>query len=96
MTFRLTIAAAAVSALGLGYSPSASAIGCFTGGAAGAVAGHMAHHGVIGALGGCVAGHEAHKYQKHRAMREEQAQQQQYNAYPQSPPNAYHDRGPGY
>ena len=44
-------------------APSAHAIGCLSGGAAGALAGHMAGHGVLGALGGCVAGHQWHKRQ---------------------------------
>jgi hypothetical protein len=49
------------------YSP-ANAIGCVSGGLAGAVAGHMAHHGVLGAIGGCVAGHEYNKRQKRMEM----------------------------
>lgn len=47
-------------------APSANAIGCLSGGAAGALAGHMAGHGVLGALGGCVAGHQWHKHQLRR------------------------------
>ena len=43
-------------------SPKALEIGCLSGGAAGALAGHMAGHGVLGAIGGCVAGHEWHKH----------------------------------
>ena len=43
-------------------SPSAHALGCLSGGAAGALAGHMAGHGVLGALGGCIAGHQWHKH----------------------------------
>ncbi|HET6183629.1 MAG TPA: hypothetical protein VFA03_08545 [Acetobacteraceae bacterium] len=54
----LSLAAAATPAL---------AIGCFSGAAAGAVAGHMAHHGVLGAIGGCIAGHEWHKHQMRQA-----------------------------
>jgi outer membrane lipoprotein SlyB len=42
---------------------SAHALGCLSGGAAGALAGHMAGHGVLGAIGGCIAGHEYHKHQ---------------------------------
>jgi hypothetical protein len=59
---RLLIIAASV----LGFaaaSTTANAIGCFTGAVGGAVAGHMAHHGVLGAIGGCIAGHEWHKHQ---------------------------------
>jgi len=31
--------------------------GCIKGAVVGGVAGHMAHHGVLGAAGGCVVGH---------------------------------------
>jgi len=41
----------------------AHAISCLSGGAEGALAGHMAGHGVRGAIGGCIAGHEWHKHQ---------------------------------
>jgi outer membrane lipoprotein SlyB len=53
----------AVAILGLAaVSPPARAVGCLSGGAAGALAGHMAGHGVLGAIGGCIAGHEWHKH----------------------------------
>jgi len=65
---RFLTAAAAFGMLGsLAHAPPANAIGCVSGGLAGAAAGHLANHGVLGALGGCVAGHEANKYQKRRA-----------------------------
>ncbi len=55
---------AAVMLLGAGLAaPQAHAIGCLSGGAAGALAGHMAGHGVLGAVGGCIAGHAYHKHQ---------------------------------
>ncbi len=39
--------------------------GCLKYGAAGAVGGHLAHHGVLGAAGGCAAGmYVRHKYRK--------------------------------
>ena len=60
------LAMAAVIGLGAGLgagSPPVHAIGCLSGGAAGALAGHMAGHGVLGALGGCLAGHQWHKHQ---------------------------------
>jgi hypothetical protein len=64
---RFLTAAAAFGVVGsLAYTPPANAIGCISGGIAGAAAGHLAHHGVLGAIGGCIAGHEAHKYQKRR------------------------------
>ena len=69
---------ALTAALGLGLGVSAMtpahAIGCFSGGAAGAVAGHMAHHhAVLGAAGGCIAGHEINKHRKEK-LRQQQMQ----------------------
>ena len=62
-------------------TPKAYAVGCLSGGAAGALAGHMAGHGVLGAIGGCVAGHEWHKHQ----LRQQDLQNQNaYNARRQS------------
>jgi len=52
---------AAVTSL-LMASPSAHAIGCLSGGAAGALAGHMAGHGILGALAGCIGGHAWHNH----------------------------------
>jgi hypothetical protein len=80
MTVRLSVVAAPFNLLGFGYSAPVNAIGCITGGAAGAVAGHMAHHGILGAAGGCIAGHEYHKHQEH----EKQLRSQQGYS-PQSP-----------
>lgn len=60
--------------LGLAISsPAAQAIGCLSGGAAGALAGHMAGHGILGAVGGCIAGHEWHKH----TVRQQDLQNQQ-------------------
>ncbi len=75
MRLSLVAASAVIGLAGFGYSAPANAIGCITGGAAGAVAGHAVHHGVLGAVGGCVAGHEYNKHQKRLAK--EKAQQQQ-------------------
>ena len=44
------------------------------GGVAGAAAGHVVHHGVIGAVGDCIAGHELHKHQ----LKQQRLQQQNY------------------
>jgi outer membrane lipoprotein SlyB len=55
-------------------SPPAHAIGCLSGGAAGALAGHMAGHGILGAVGGCIAGHQWHKHQQQ--LREQDLQNQ--------------------
>ena len=55
---------ATIAVLSLSISiPQAHAIGCLSGGAAGALAGHYAGHGFLGALGGCIAGHQWHKHQ---------------------------------
>jgi uncharacterized protein YcfJ len=54
---------------------NANAVGCVSGGAAGAIAGHMAHHhAVLGAVGGCIAGHEINKHNK--KLKEQEAHQQ--------------------
>jgi len=53
-----------VTLVGLGaVNTPAYSIGCLSGGAAGALAGHMAGHGVLGAVGGCIAGHSWNKHQ---------------------------------
>lgn len=54
-----TLLATAVVALTLavGVSGPAQAKGCIKGALVGGVAGHLAHHGVLGAAGGCVVGH---------------------------------------
>jgi outer membrane lipoprotein SlyB len=75
---RTTIFAAGVVLAWSAAAPSAHALGCLSGAAAGALAGHMAHHGVLGAIGGCIAGHEWHKHQ----LREQDLQS----------PNAYDAR----
>ena len=66
------IITAAVLGIGFGSRP-AHAIGCLSGGAAGALAGHMAGHGILGAIGGCIAGHAYHKHQ----LRQQDLQSQQ-------------------
>ena len=64
MTKRMVAAAVALGLAASGYAAPANAIGCVSGGLAGAVAGHMVHHGVLGAVGGCIAGHHINKQQK--------------------------------
>lgn len=54
----------------------AGAIGCFSGGTMGAIAGHQVHHGVTGAVAGCVAGHYAHKHAKKKAAEQKLVDQQ--------------------
>lgn len=62
----LMIAAAMGMVLAAGQ---AEAKGCLKGAAVGGLAGHMAHHGVLGAVGGCAVGH-------HMASKQEQQTEQ--------------------
>ncbi len=48
---------------------SAEPGGCLKYGAAGAVGGHLAHHGVLGAAGGCATG----MYMRHRYRKQQRA-----------------------
>lgn len=66
---RSTARAALALFLGAAVLPAAPALaepgGCLKYGAAGAVGGHLAHHGVLGAAGGCATGmYVRHKYRK--------------------------------
>ena len=71
---KLTLATIVAAGLIAAATPQAEAIGCLSGGAIGAVGGHLAgHHGLLGAGAGCVAGHYAHKRQM----------QSRYNSYAQ-------------
>ncbi len=57
---------------GLASGAQAEPGGCVKYGAAGAVGGHIAHHGVLGAAGGCVTGmYVRHKHRQ--AVRAQQA-----------------------
>jgi outer membrane lipoprotein SlyB len=67
MKWRMLLMVVPLAGLGLTLSAPARAVGCLSGGVAGAVAGHMVHHGVLGAVGGCVAGHEYNKHQQRAA-----------------------------
>ena len=67
MKITSTLAAAAVLAGSLAVTAPAQAEpgGCLKYGAAGAVGGHLVHHGVLGAAGGCAAGaYRRHKYRQ--------------------------------
>jgi uncharacterized protein YcfJ len=77
---RLPVTVIMITLAGFAWQTPANAIGCISGGLAGAVAGHMAHHGVLGAVGGCIAGHAYNKHQK----RMEDQQQNQGPYQPQS------------
>lgn len=58
-----------VASLGAG-SAHAEAGGCLKYGAVGAVGGHVAHHGVLGAAGGCATG----MWVRHKARQRARAQ----------------------
>ena len=73
MNIRLIAAAVGLGSLLLVNAQPAAAIGCISGGLAGAIAGHAVHHGVMGAVGGCIAGHEYHKHQLNSERRREQS-----------------------
>ena len=75
-TTRIAAAAALASALGAG-SALAEPGGCLKYGAVGAVGGHLAHHGVLGAAGGCAVGaYKRHEYRKQqREMSREEMRQ---------------------
>ncbi len=69
-----TIAVPMALALSLGAAlpvapASAEPGGCLKYGAAGAVGGHLAHHGVLGAAGGCATG----MYMRHRYRKQQRA-----------------------
>lgn len=86
MALRVMMTVLLATVLGMAGVRSANAIGCISGGVAGAVAGHMAHHGVLGAIGGCVAGHELHKHQKQAAEKQQMQQSQPSSATDQTTP----------
>ena len=57
--------AAALAGASLPVAGHAEPGGCLKYGAVGAVGGHLAHHGVLGAAGGCAVGMwKRHKYRK--------------------------------
>lgn len=65
----LALAASVLGATVPAVSQASEPGGCLKYGAVGAVGGHLAHHGVLGAAGGCAAGMwKRHQYRK--SMRE--------------------------
>ena len=78
MNVRVNIAIVTLLAGSVGAgSAMAEPGGCLKYGAVGAVGGHLAHHGVLGAAGGCAAGaYRRHEYRKQqRALARSQAVQ---------------------
>ncbi|MFL5283565.1 MAG: hypothetical protein ACJ8AW_21885 [Rhodopila sp.] len=69
MMIRILLASTALVFAGVATPRPSYAVGCISGGLAGAAAGHMVHHGVLGAIGGCIAGHEYHKHSQQGANR---------------------------
>jgi len=76
----LAVAALALAAPVLLNPVPAAARGCLKGALVGGAAGHMVHHGMLGAIGGCVVGH-------HMANeRYQQPQSQAQNPHPSAAP----------
>ena len=72
IVFSLALCGSLAAGLTTMSEANASPGGCLKYGAAGAVAGHMVHHGIRGAMAGCAAGmYRRHLYNK---------QQRQMNA----------------
>ena len=68
--------------------------GCLKYGAVGAVGGHLAHHGVLGAAGGCAAGMwKRHEYRKD-VRNKARAYDQEHRSDGQSPPNVSQGQAP--
>ncbi|MFL5257367.1 MAG: hypothetical protein ACJ8AI_31715 [Rhodopila sp.] len=63
----LIVTAALALVLAAGVAGPAQAKGCLKGAAVGGLAGHMAHHGVLGAAGGCAVGHHMASKQEKQA-----------------------------
>jgi hypothetical protein len=75
-TTRLSISFALLSSLAAG-SAMAEPGGCLKYGAVGAVGGHLAHHGVLGAAGGCAVGmYKRHEYRKQQRQMQQEEQRQ--------------------
>lgn len=75
---RITTTAGALLLAGAALATPALAEpgGCLKYGAVGAVGGHLAHHGVLGAAGGCAVGmYKRHEYRKHQRQDAEAARQ---------------------
>jgi hypothetical protein len=71
--------------------------GCLKYGAVGAVGGHLAHHGVLGAAGGCAAGmwkrHEYRKSVREKARLYDQEHQADGHPAPTQAPADGHEHG---
>ena len=81
MKSAIVAAALALAAPAILLPSAAEAKGCLKGALVGGVAGHMVHHGVLGAIGGCVVGHHM---ANERNPQPSQAQNQHPSPAPQS------------
>ena len=80
-------AALALAAPALFNPAPAEARGCLKGAMAGGAAGHLVHHGIIGAIGGCIVGHHManEKYRQSQAQNPDPAAGAQNGALQNSP-----------
>ena len=63
----------------VGPTLSADAAGCLKGAVVGGVAGHFAHHPIVGAAVGCAIGHHRAAVQQREQKQQDQAKQSQVN-----------------
>jgi len=69
-----TLSAGLALALMAGAASPVQAKGCLKGAVVGGVAGHMVHHGLLGAAGGCVVGHHMAAQKQRQAEQQERVQ----------------------
>ncbi len=67
------LAVAVLSIMAVGNIGPAHAEGCIKGAVVGGIAGHLVHHGILGAVAGCAVGH--HEAKVARERREEEQRQ---------------------
>jgi hypothetical protein len=73
---KVTLLAAVAFAITAAAAGPVEARGCLKGAVVGGIAGHLAHHGVLGAVGGCVVGH--HMAAKQQREYDQQQGMQRY------------------
>ncbi len=91
MKIRVLCALGVAAALAVPPVAKAETGGCLKYGAAGAVAGHLAGHGVMGAVGGCAAG--MYTRHKERVAAEKQRTEELNAASQRGGPTAVSDYG---
>ena len=88
----ILVPALALSLLSVAPNAEAKPGGCLKYGAAGAVAGHYAHHGIAGAVAGCALGiHKRREYKRQMRMQQQSAAPvpTQRSVAPGTQPRAY-------